>query len=713
MQQKNATAPALFALGFLSIGTQIYLLREFMMVFNDNELIIGLVLATWMLITGIGAYTGRFSWFLEKRTGILVFLLLVTGLMPPFMVAGLGYLKFLLVPYGSMADLFQTGMACTLVQLPFCLLNGFLFSFLSISSSENSPGRSYAWESLGSLASGALVNFIFLWFLGPFRGLWILTGIYLLLIIYYLRGRVDNGKLFWLLTFSTIYLVLSGIFDFRDLTGRILFPGQHIISNTETPYGQVVVTKNENQFNFFENGMLLFSSGNEMSNEENVHYALVQQPDPANVLLISGGFSGTLDEILKYHPKRIDYVELNPSLIEIASRHTRQLDDPCIHVYAADARRFIRKTNALYDVVLVNLPPPSTLQINRYYSLEFIKEIRQKMKPGAVIAYSLPASGDYVSKQGGRLNAVLFNTLKLCFSGVLIIPAGRNYFIASDGKLSLDIPGLIRARGVETRYVNRYYIETAQLTERSAYVANNLARYPARSGYINSDFTPLATWHQLSWWLSHDYTSYAFILIISLMIMVLLLITLNPVSAGLFAGGFTLATIEIILIVGLQVLSGYLFRMIGVIIMIFMLGLAAGSYTQKKIPPIKILKLYRWLQILLALCAFIIPVIIHRMSHAVKGEWQINLVFALFAFITAFIVGMEYRLASLLSHKTPLRTVAGNYSADMFGSAAGAFAATLFLIPSFGIIYTGLFLAALNLATTGLLWRAPGKIIVN
>ena len=55
MYQKNATRPALFALGFLSIGTQIYLVREFMMVFNDNELIIGLVLASWMLITGLGS----------------------------------------------------------------------------------------------------------------------------------------------------------------------------------------------------------------------------------------------------------------------------------------------------------------------------------------------------------------------------------------------------------------------------------------------------------------------------------------------------------------------------------------------------------------------------------------------------------------------------------------------------------------------------------
>jgi len=47
--------------------------------------------------------------------------------------------------------------------------------------------------------------------------------------------------------------------------------------------------------------MLLFSTGNEISNEENVHYAMVQHPNPENILLISGGFSGTIAEIMKYN----------------------------------------------------------------------------------------------------------------------------------------------------------------------------------------------------------------------------------------------------------------------------------------------------------------------------------------------------------------------------------------------------------------------------
>ena len=48
-----------FSLGFTAIITQIILLREFLTVFYGNELIIGIVLTNWMVLTAIGAGIGR------------------------------------------------------------------------------------------------------------------------------------------------------------------------------------------------------------------------------------------------------------------------------------------------------------------------------------------------------------------------------------------------------------------------------------------------------------------------------------------------------------------------------------------------------------------------------------------------------------------------------------------------------------------------------
>ena len=67
-----------------------------------------------------------------------------------------------------------------------------------------------------------------------------------------------------------------------------------------SPYGSLVVTKSGGQLNFIENGAPLFSTENAEKVEETVHYAMAQRPHAVNVLLVSGGVSGTLQELLKY-----------------------------------------------------------------------------------------------------------------------------------------------------------------------------------------------------------------------------------------------------------------------------------------------------------------------------------------------------------------------------------------------------------------------------
>src|ERR1039457_4301424 len=65
--------------------------------------------------------------------------------------------------------------------------------------------------------------------------------------------------------------------------------------------------------------------------------------------------------------RRIDYAEINPALIGVGKKYAVDFDDPLIHVYNKDGRRFLGETDQRYDVVIINLPEPSTIQINRYY----------------------------------------------------------------------------------------------------------------------------------------------------------------------------------------------------------------------------------------------------------------------------------------------------------------------------------------------------------
>lgn len=721
----------LFGLGFISIGAQIFLLREFFIVFNGNELVFGIVFSLWLMFTGAGAYLARFIKDPGRNIVFAVFLLVLNGSLPSILIIGLDWLKVQMIPTGSMAGLWMVIVMATAVQLPFCLLNGFLFSFLSTISPGNALAGAYSWESAGSMASGALVNLVFLWIFDSYLSLLLLSAAYFIALLFFTYRMIRRNHFYLVTVCSLSLLGTLFYFDLPAFSERNLFNGQQVISNMGTPYGQVVVTKNQNQMNFYENGLLLFSSGNEISNEENVHPAMVQREMPRHVLLISGGYSGTLDEIMKYKPERVDYVEMNPSLIRIASKYTGQLRYPSVRVHEMDARKFIRSTTQMYDVILVNLPAPSTLQLNRYYTLDFLVEIDRILKPGGVLSYSLPTGSDYVGKEASQLNAVLYHTLNQIFDDVLVVPLERNYFMASGSPLNIDIPALIQERGIPTVYVNQYYLDAGQLRERSSYVTarivNTLAEsnhpIPPRSGrvlaspdhtskrFINRDFYPVAIFYQNLWWLGYFSVNPLVILGIGSLILLLALATLNARSISLFTGGFTLASSEIILVFGLQVIYGFVFQVIGLIIMVFMGGLALGAGVKIKILQTRPSASLFFLQVGLANCSIVLPILLLWLGAREINAIIVQGILFAFAFFAAFVVGQEYRLVAALVKTSPWATVSRNYSADLFGSGIGAFFVTMILFPYLGILWTGVFLAFLNMLSAAIPFLLPRKSI--
>ena len=139
-------------------------------------------------------------------------------------------------------------------------------------------------------------------------------------------------------------LAVMATFDLDDLSRRLEYAGQDVIYHGLSPYGSLVVTKSAGQLNFIENGAPLFSTQNVGTGEETVHYAMAQRPNARRVLLISGGVSGTLQEILKYPVETVDYVELDPLILEVARRYLPEsLADPRIHLINTDGRLYVRQ----------------------------------------------------------------------------------------------------------------------------------------------------------------------------------------------------------------------------------------------------------------------------------------------------------------------------------------------------------------------------------
>ncbi|MEI8049755.1 MAG: hypothetical protein WCI92_20455, partial [Bacteroidota bacterium] len=238
---RNAIRTGLFALGFISISTQIYLLREGYIVFYGNELILGIMLSVWMLLTGAGAWLGRHFERIKGKSGFLLFLMFLLSVLPVLMQIKLNLYREVSIPRGAMAGVYDVLYASFLVQLPFCLINGFLFTSLSIMLGK--AGRAFSIESLGSLVSGALVNFIFLWVFPSGFSLLLISGLFIIMVVY---CSFFSGKRFipWVTIPSAILiLVLLSMTNPRGISNKALYPAQRVVEQKETPYGQLTVTE--------------------------------------------------------------------------------------------------------------------------------------------------------------------------------------------------------------------------------------------------------------------------------------------------------------------------------------------------------------------------------------------------------------------------------------------------------------------------------------
>jgi spermidine synthase len=688
---------SLITLGFTSTFTQIYLIREFLSILYGNELVIGIVLACWMLLTGAGAWLGKFFSRIRGKQGFVLFLQILITVLPFLTVIKLDLWKSIVFPYGSMAGLTDILYASFLLQLPFCLINGFLFtaytSLISEFSGENRAGFAYAIESAGSVLGGILVNFILLWYFGTFQALKVLLLINILSSLlfawFFTRRSVVVTVIFVFLVIIPFFFLV----DFVKLSQEWLYPKQQVIYNRSTPYGSIAVTENAGQLNFYEDGILLFSSGNEIFSEEAVHYALIQHPSPKKVLLVSGGITGMINEVMKYKPQEICYLELNPSVTVIGKTFTNIFDNPVISVYNEDARRFLKRNPGKFDAALINLPEPSTLQINRFYTTEFFFRLKSRLNKNAIVSISLPSTSDYVSESAGKLNGSLFSTLKGIFANVMIIPGFKNYFIASDGPLQSNISQLIAAKGIPAVYTNLYYLDDQLLRERGEFIQKHL---PARN-LVNYDFSPVTYFYQLHYWTSYFKIDYIILFSLLAIVFGFVVFTVNRISIGLFTGGFTASSIGIMIILAFQVFYGYVFRMAGIMIMLFMAGLALGSFLRIKIIRQATIPAYIGVQVSIALFAFVFPFVIIGLHRGDLSDQLNYIIMGLMTLIISIMAGMLYSIASFLQLHDPGIAVSKNYSADLFGSAFGALLNSVFLLPLAGIIYSSLLLVLLNL----------------
>jgi spermidine synthase len=682
-----------FLLGSTSIIAQLILMREFLTVFSGNELVIGIVLANWMVLTGLGAYLGKFPLKIKTAYPVVVSGLLLLSVLPFVTAFLINFLKNIVFPVGSMISVFQIFYSSLLLLIPFCLVSGFLFTFISTCYSEikdrNETGSAYFFESLGSITGGLLCGLLFIFVFSSIESLLILAIINGL-VLFLISLKDSTLRTGWIPLAIVFVAFLLLFFQPEKRIRSLVYPNQEIVVSKDSPHGNIVITKREKMWSVYNNNLLLFDSENFMLNEEAVHFAMLQHPDPEKILLVSGGLSGQIAELKKYKPKCIDFVEDNRWLLDLMKDTVAKMSNDNLHVFSTDPIRFIRKSQQIYDVAILNLPGPSTMQANRYFTLEFYQLLKQKLSPGAVLSFGIASPPNYLNQEAVDLNSSLLATLKKVFQNVIILPGEQNYFLASDAPLTINIAEAVQFRGIENRYVNSYYIDDALLKMRSETILSALN--PAAE--INQNLEPVSYNQQLAYWLSQFNGRYWLLVSVGAALFLFVFLRGSTASKAMFLTGFSASGMEILLLFGLQVFFGNLYLLVSFVFTGFMLGLALGSFFGRSFTG---KNLQFMVQFLIGVFATVMSVSLFSPMMARLPESLVYILFLTATLIIGGLTGFQFAQISFNQAGNYAEISGKTYSFDLIGSALGALLVSIFLVPRLGIFYSVLIIGLANI----------------
>ncbi|HPD61489.1 MAG TPA: hypothetical protein PKV48_07010, partial [Thermodesulfobacteriota bacterium] len=358
---------AFFLLGAYSIATQVLLIREFLVIFFGNELCMGIIFAAWLLSIFLGAILGgRIVSHAQRTLGFFIIIQYILLALPAIQIILIRNLRlFLHLSSGEYIPFFPMMGSIFPLLFPFSFFIGFIFPFaISIYTNPTKTiaqriGAVYVYESLGSMISGAALTFYLIPRYSPFMIIAFFTAAILFSALFLTQKIPENFFRFFLLVlWGVLLLFFSGLsyFHFWDQVEnhtvlqrwQSISPRIDLVQSTNSPYQNIVIANRLDQYSIYGNGQILTSFPDTYQSALKAHFILCEHPNPEKVLLIGGGISSIIKEILKHPVKILHYVELDAALVDMGGKYLSSEDkmalhDPRVTIFLNDGRYYIKK----------------------------------------------------------------------------------------------------------------------------------------------------------------------------------------------------------------------------------------------------------------------------------------------------------------------------------------------------------------------------------
>lgn len=603
---------------------------------------------------------------------------------------------------GEVIGLFPSLIAALCLTLLVSFPLGILF-VLNVHFSEGNITIVYLWESAGAAFGGIIVHFLLVPFLSNWKASAFL-GMMIALSIFLLFRKQREAVLL-----ITSLIVLSLLFPFDNFTQKIYWKPFKLVKSEDTPYGKLQVVRSGEQINLYNNGLPIYSHPDFYSAEESVHFTLLQYPEANNVLLIGGGAGGSLAEILKYPRTQIDYVEIDPAIITLSVKYLPRkasalFHDPRVIIHYQDGRSFLSRTKEKYDLIILNIPDPATVQINRFYTVEFFELVKQRLENHGYFSFRVSSAENYISPELENYLSSLYTTLNRVFPNVEIVPGSSNIFLGSSNTIILDESILsfrIKTNGIINKFVTPQMLPIRLDPFRIDFLKEKISK---KNESLNTDLKPVSYFFNSVLWAKQflgiegkifkffEELNFFWLLDFPLILVVLFFIysavtkkTSVFLLMPLAVIGLTTLITEILVIMSFQVYYGYLYKKIALLFAAFMLGLAVGSAISagkpKKIHHIPVIQIFFVLLLLL----------LYNLFTTKPPE----VFFFFFLFILGTLSGYLFIILNHLYLRNKKKFGTG-YGIDLLGSFIGALFASSLLIPLVGLKILLFYLILLN-----------------
>jgi len=750
----------IFCYGLFTIAAQTLLFREFITTFEGNDISVGFFFASWFVWVGLGAaLIYRAEAFAEKLLKNIELLFL--AYLPAFALQLIliiqareivGIESYALLPIRTIL------LLSIVVNAPVSIITGILFPLACRWSRQDQKlpvSRVYITEAAGSFLGGLGVTVLLALGAGLIKIFFTLAFIVSLSAFCVRLAKIVTqtapphapknikAPVSYAVTIISFVLTLSFFLCLtfgadkplmryvRTVKWTKLLPADALTGSFQTAQAEYLYGIYQGQWVAVREGSVVEALPDKSTYGRIAALNLCQNPDAKRILVIGSGLGLCHQLLLLPQVDNVTWAHSDGQYIQNINSFLPpklKITDKRLHQFPGDVRSLLAENKQLFDLVIINLPDATSSILNRYYTLEFYRQIKDSLTPDGVLSVRIPGGENIMGTELINLGASTKMTLEKVFARTVLTPGENTWFIASDSETLSAEPGTLKDRFASIEKANDVFIPEALL---SVYLPDRAdAALESYSGadlpeklLINHDSRPLAHLYSLllaakqsdapsAKFVKHLALAGPLVFIIPVVVLVLLRIIYilkTPPQADksgfdstflVFSVGLVAIGVVIVLMYLYQTHFGSLYLYIGIISSLFMVGLTTGAAlisnflnrtTEHKSRPHNETLLFIVIFVhilLLSAIAFWLNEQAAASSNAIEAILQpTHLLFAVTFVLCGICAGCYFPLAAaqLADRNFETGKAAGKLeTADHLGAAAGGLLTSLILVPVLG-----------------------------